>query len=116
MLNDKVRDKAVNLIIPRNIQISKELTIKELKVKIIRSIKHCLSDVNEDEISNVKVYFMHFGMSKKMELFELIYSYVNKQRSFKILAKEVNDDATKIEVNSNIYSYIRILSMHQVIY
>ncbi len=102
VLNDKIRDKAVNLIIPRNIQISKELTIKDLKVKISRCINHCLSDINEDEMSNVKVYLKNFGMTKKKELFELIYSYVNKERRFKILAQEVNDDATKIEVYSNI--------------
>ncbi len=99
VLNDEIRDKAVNMIFPRNIQISKELTIKDLKEKIRRCVRHYLSSVNEDGISDVKLYLKNFGMSRKKELFELIYSYVNKDRSFKILAEEIKEEATKIEVN-----------------
>lgn len=99
VLNESLRDSNINLIKPRNIQISKEHTIKDLKEKVLR----CISPYTNYESNvnlEVKVYLFNFGMkNKKKDTFEMVYAYTNKFNSFNLLAEEVVDDSIVIEVS-----------------
>lgn len=88
----------MNMIQPKNIQISKELTVKDLKEKIIRCVGHFLYGLDNNTLCKAKLFLKSFGMSSKKENFELIGAYINKQKSFKIVADEIIDDSIKIEV------------------
>lgn len=89
----------MNMIQPRNIQISKELTVKDLKDKIIRCVNHYLYGDKEMHLKEIKLYLKNFGMRSKKEAFELIYSYYSKDKIFKIIAEEIKNDDIKIEVS-----------------
>jgi hypothetical protein len=95
----------MNMIQPKNIQISKESTVKELKEKIIRCVGHFIYGQDNNLLSKVKLFLKNFGMSTKKDNFELICAYLNKQKSYKITAVEIIDENIKIEV---IVSYIII--------
>jgi hypothetical protein len=105
------------MICPKNIQISKELKIKDIKEKISRSVSYYLSNTKElNSIANIKLYLMNFGMKeRKKEIFEMIYSYKNKDKHYNILAEEIINDELLIEVRSFIILF-RILNMDQEIY
>ena len=88
----------MNMIQPKNIQISKESTVKELKEKIIRCVGHLIYGQDNNLLSKAKLFFKNFGMSTKKDNFELISAYINKQKTFKIIAEEIIDESIKIEV------------------
>lgn len=119
LINENMKNDHLSLLKPRYIQISKELTIKDLKHKILRCVKTQI--VSKDETNgqdtmtdseenmntneefynkhNVKIYLIPFGMKeRKYEIFELIYSYKNGEKCYKIKADELLDDSIIIEV------------------
>ncbi len=86
----------MNELQPKNIQISKELKIKDLKEKILRSCKEFL---DEKANYNINLYLYPFGYKdKKQDVFELIYSYKNCEKNFSVPVEEVIDDDLIIEV------------------
>jgi hypothetical protein len=102
ILNDKMRDKNIDLIKPRNIQISKEKKIKDLKEKIIRCIKEHAGydEMAAGSVPVIKFYLFNFGMKEnKKDTFELIYAYKNKLGSNNLIAEEITDDEMTLEVN-----------------
>ena len=103
ILNDKMRDKHIDLIKPRNIQISKEKKIKDLKEMIIRCIKEYAGydDITDRNVLVIKFYLFNFGMKEnKKDTFELIYAYKNKLASNNLIAEEITDDEMTLEVNN----------------
>ena len=94
-MSDKIREKSIDLIRPRYLQISKELKVKDLKDKI----KRCIKDFH-DSNAPIKLYLFSFGLKeKKKETFEMIYAYSNKYKNHKVAAEEVKDDEVLMEVN-----------------
>jgi hypothetical protein len=89
----------MNLIQPKNIQISKELTIKNLKEKLKRCVNYFLYGESGMQLTEIKLYLKNFEMENKKEAFELIYSYCNRDKNFKMIAEEVIDENTKMEVS-----------------
>jgi ubiquitin carboxyl-terminal hydrolase 4/11/15 len=85
-LNETLRDKNKDLIKPRSIQISKHATFSQLDAKINRIFKNLLGMENASIEHDLKIY--KYDKSTR-EIFELILSYSNKNKSFKISAKEI---------------------------
>jgi hypothetical protein len=97
-----LRNSFIELIKPRNIQISKELKISDLKEKILRCVNHSLSGNKLEHHVNIKIYLLNFGLKdKKKETFEMIYAYNNNFKSYNLKADEIVDNETLIEVNFN---------------
>jgi hypothetical protein len=104
ILNDKLRDKYIDLIKPRDLQISKEKNIKDLKNKILRCIKDYTDyeEMNNEYIPIVRLYLLNFGMKdNKKETFEMIYAFKNKFKIHNLIAEEVKDEEMTIEVFNN---------------
>jgi hypothetical protein len=102
IINDKLRDRSIDLIKPRDIQISKEKKIKDLKNKIVRCIKESAGneEMNDETIPDVRLYLFNFGMKdNRKETFEMIYAYKNKFNSHNLIAEEVKDDEMTLEVS-----------------
>ena len=97
VLSDIILENNKELIRPRYIQMSKNQTLKNLKSKIVRSV------FNSDNTSNVKsleikIFVPDMLGQKKKQLFEIVYSYINKFANYKIKGEELNLDEKRIEV------------------
>jgi hypothetical protein len=97
----ELRDASVNMINLKNIQISKEASISDLKIKLKRCIKSYLANVDTTNCQ-VKIYLKSLWRRDKKEIFESIFSYINKEKSFRINADEILDDNLLIEVSMSI--------------
>jgi hypothetical protein len=96
ILNEGLRNHRVDLLKPRNIQISKSSSIADLKEKVKRILKNII----QSEYANVKLYLFPFGMKNhKKETFEMVYSFKNKVENFNIIAEEIDDENLLCEVS-----------------
>lgn len=104
-MNKHLKEKCLDYIRPRYIQISKADTVAELKEKI----KRCVSDLfkiklkHEDHpdytFEKVELYTILFGMKKRIrEIIKLIYSYNTQNRNFTISANKIDVDNITIDV------------------
>lgn len=101
VLNTELREKSIDLIKPRSIQISKALKVKDLKEKIQRCLGEQKIDFKEEKGGDIKIYWYNFGMKEhKKETFEMVYAFKNKFDSHKIVAEEITDDELAIDVKN----------------
>jgi hypothetical protein len=85
-----------NKLFPKNVLISKQLTVKDLKNKIIRS---CENINKSNGRMNAKFYQLNFGLKRKWkDTFELVYAFGENENSFKIEATTIENDDCLIEV------------------
>jgi hypothetical protein len=91
-INENLRDRHRDLLNPKFVQISKYSTFQELENKLIRIFKN-LSKENESEEFEFRIY--KFDRDTK-EIFDMIIAYVNRNKSFKLIVKELK----KSECNS----------------
>lgn len=85
-INEELREKYKDLISPKSIQISKYATFSKLEAKIQRIFKNLLANEKSSLDYDLKIY--KYDKSTR-EIFELILSYNNKNKSFKISVKEI---------------------------
>ena len=98
------------MIKPRNVQISKESKVKDLKDKIFRCVRSYIhtqgeEEKNQDNSANFKIslFLYSFGLKEnKKETFELIYAYKNKLKSHRLAVEHILDEEVLMEVSINI--------------
>jgi hypothetical protein len=83
-----------NMLFPKSMLISKQLTVSHLKTKIKKICENLYQNG-----SDYKFYQMNFGLKERWrDTFELINAYAEKEKSFIVEAMTINDDSCLIEV------------------
>ena len=99
-INEYLRDRSKEHLIPKNMQMSHNSTIKELKDKIERCfIYFAKQQKYEDYDFEYRIYLIEF---KKKDIVEMIISYNNVNKSFKIKCEDLNE----IDLNKKITEII----------
>ena len=100
ILSDLLKcDLNQHLITPKNIQLSKTYNIKSLKEKLNRCINYVLREENQsNEIKNEIKIFNPNLTNKPNLIFELIYSFVNKNSKYKFEGEELIDENLILQV------------------
>jgi hypothetical protein len=84
-----------NMLYPKSVLISKQLTIKDLKDKIIRSCENIQPGIKEDKVRFLQ---FNFGLSERWkDTFELINAFAEGEKEMKIEATPIDNDSCLIE-------------------
>ena len=99
-INEYLRERSKEHLIPKSMQMSHNSTIKELKDKIERCfIYFAKQQKYEDYDFEYRIYLIEF---KKKDIVEMIISYNNVNKSFKIKCEDLNE----IDLNKKITEII----------
>jgi ubiquitin C-terminal hydrolase len=105
-ISEILRELHKHMIVSKVVQVSHNCTFKDLEQKYIRIFKNLIRK-DEGEV-DLKIYLYERKRSDK-DIFELMLSFVNKDKSFKIAAKEIKkENRTIAELNIGSESFILV--------